>query len=128
MLRSLTLIVALLALAISGANASEVILKTDGNGNGRTISFETEGPWLLAWRVNSNFRSQSGFELNLINADTGFFDSRILLMRGRGGNGLKLFENRGRFQFEVVSNFADWYLTVEQLTEEEAEAYRATAN
>ncbi|MFK8051813.1 MAG: hypothetical protein AB8F65_02480 [Woeseiaceae bacterium] len=125
-IRSL-LISCLFALASSTALAGEIILDTKGNGNRQTQTFETDGPWLLSWRVNSDFRNQTGFELNLLNADTGFFDSRILRIR-QTGNGLKLFQNTGRFKFEIVTNFADWYLTVEQLTEEEAERYLETRN
>ncbi|MEM7763190.1 MAG: hypothetical protein AAF290_03855 [Pseudomonadota bacterium] len=123
-----TRILALLALIMANAgHAGEVILDVSGNRSTTTRSFEVEGPWLLEWRVNSDFRDQTGFELNLMNADTGFFESRILLTR-RTGNGLKLFSETGRFQFEVVSNFADWYLTVEALSEEEAAAYREASN
>lgn len=119
------LISAFLLTAASTAAASEVIFNASGNGSKETSTFTTDGPWLLSWRVNSEFRNQTGFELNLINADTGFFDSRVMKIF-RTGNGLKVFQNTGRFQFEIVGNFADWYLTVEQLTEEEAEAYLAT--
>lgn len=118
------------ALAILGAGvaqtaaAGEVIAEFSGSRNARTASFEVDGPWLLEWRINSDYRMQQAFELNLINAETGFFDSRILQTR-RVGSGLKLFRNTGRFRFEVSANFTDWYLTVEQLTEEEAAQYRA---
>lgn len=121
-LSKLAAIAVLLAAAVP-ATAGEVIAEFSGNGNKRTVAFETEGPWLLAWRINSDFRMQQMFELNLINADTGFFDSRILRTR-KPGNGLKLFRQEGRFQFEVSATFTDWYLTVEQLTEEEAAEYK----
>lgn len=112
----------MLSAAAPGA-AGEVIAEFSGNANKRTVAFETDGPWLLSWRVNSDFRMQSMFELNLINADSGFFDSRIL-RTSRPGNGLKLFRQEGRFLFEISANFTDWTLTVEQLTEEEAEQYK----
>ncbi len=105
------------------AAAGEVIAEFNGSRNARTAIFEVDGPWLLEWRINSNYRMQQAFELNLINAETGFFDSRILQTK-RTGSGLKLFRNEGRFRFEISANFTDWYLTVEQLTEEEAEKYR----
>ncbi len=116
--------IALLALSAT-ATAGEVIAEFSGDRNTRTATFETDGPWLLQWRVNSDFRMQSAFELNLIDAESGFFDSRVLRMR-RSGNGLKLFRNEGRFRFEVSANFANWSLKIEQLTEEEAEAYKPT--
>jgi hypothetical protein len=117
------LLAALMLAGATAADAGEVIAEFSGDRNQRTATFETDGPWLLQWRVNSDFRMQSAFELNLLNADTGLFDSRILRIR-QSGNGLKLFRNTGRFKFEISANFANWYLTVEQLTEEEAEQYR----
>lgn len=124
MRRTLILASALLVTSLTGtAGAGEIIAEFSGSRNATTASFETDGPWLLEWRINSDYRMQSAFELNLINAETGFFDSRILQTK-RVGNGLKLFRNEGRFKFEVSANFTDWYLTVEQLTEEEAEQYQ----
>ncbi|MEO0615213.1 MAG: hypothetical protein AAFY69_03670 [Pseudomonadota bacterium] len=114
----------LLLTAVSGsAGAGEVIAEFSGSRAKTTVAFETDGPWLLEWRINSEYRRQSSFELNLINAETGLFDSRILQTK-RLGNGLKLFRQEGRWRFEVSGNFTDWYLTVEQLTEAEAEQYK----
>ena len=114
---------ALLLSAFAGsASAGEVIAEFSGSRNKTTVTFETDGPWLLEWRINSDYVRQSSFELNLINAETGLFDSRILQTK-RLGNGLKLFRQEGRWRFEVSANFIDWYLTVEQLTEAEAEQY-----
>lgn len=124
-MKLLIVTVALALIAAAPAQAGEVIASMQGTGNAKTRVFETEGPWLLQWRVNSDYRMTTGFELNLINADTGFFDSRVLKIR-RAANGLKLFMQEGRYQFEIIANFADWDLRVEQLTEEEAEAYLAT--
>ena len=112
-------------LLMSPPHAAEVIAEFSGDRDGRTASFSTDGPWLLTWRINSDFRMQQAFQLHLIDADSGFMDSRIL-RTFRPGNGLKLFRQEGRFQFEVSSNFTNWYLTVEQLTEEEAEQYKPT--
>lgn len=123
MKRTLFTALAVLAAGLcNAASAGEVIAEFKGSRNARTAIFETDGPWLLEWRINSNYRMQQAFELNLINAETGFFDSRILQTK-RTGSGLKLFRNEGRFRFEISANFTDWYLTVEQLTEEEAEKY-----
>ena len=128
MTRILFTTLAIIFAGMSGpATAGEVIAEFSGSRNARTATFEVDGPWLLEWRINSDYRMQQAFELNLINAETGFFDSRILQTR-RIGSGLKLFRNTGRFRFEVSATFTDWYLTVEQLTEEEAERYRASGD
>ena len=116
------LFLAALLIAAAAANAGEVVARFSGSGNTTTAAFEVDGPWLLDWRINSDYRMQSAFELHLINAETGFFDSRILKTQ-RVGNGLKLFRETGRFRFEISANFTDWNLTVTQLTEEEAAEY-----
>lgn len=112
-----------LAAAAGGAAAGDVVATFSGSRNTTTASFEVDGPWLLEWRINSDYRMQSAFELNLIDGETGFFDSRILRTK-RVGRGLKLFRETGKFRFEISANFTDWHLKVEQLTEEEAAAYR----
>ena len=127
MRRTLFTALAIIAAGLGNAAvAGEVIAEFSGSRNARTATFEVDGPWLLEWRINSNYRMQQAFELNLINAETGFFDSRVLQTRSTG-SGLKLFRNTGRFRFEVSANFTDWYLTVEHLTEEEAARYLAAS-
>ena len=108
--------------ASTAAGAGEVVATFSGSRNTTTATFEVDGPWLLEWRINSDYRMQSAFELNLIDGETGFFDSRILRTK-RVGSGLKLFRQTGKFRFEISANFTDWHLKVEQLTEEEAAAY-----
>lgn len=109
-----------LALAALGTSAAagEIIATFQGNGDRTTRTFEVDGPWLLTWRVSSEYRMQTAFELTLLDGRTGLFDSRVLRIR-RTANGLKLFEQTGEFQFRVNANFADWYLQIEQITEQE---------
>jgi hypothetical protein len=116
-----TFIGAVLASLAASAGAGEIIATFEGSGDRTTRTFEVDGPWLLTWRVSSEYRMQTAFELTLLNGDTGLFESRVLKIR-RTANGLKLFEERGKFQFRVNANFADWYLQIEQISEAEKEA------
>ncbi|MEO1582382.1 MAG: hypothetical protein AAFR91_11080 [Pseudomonadota bacterium] len=112
----------LLGINSAPAFSEEEIARFKGRNNGETRTFTVDGPWLLDWRVNSDYRNEAGFELRLLDASTGRFHSQIMKIRGIG-NGLKLFEEEGRFKFEVVSSFTDWTLKVITLTEDEAATY-----
>ena len=116
-----TLIILLLATSATRAHAGEVILDTKGEGSARTATFKVDGPWLLSWRINSDYRPQSAFELSLLDADSGYFHSRVI-RKPTSLNGLKLFRETGTFRFEVDAAFTYWTLVVEQLTDEEADA------
>jgi hypothetical protein len=39
------------------------------------------------------------------------------------GNGVRLFEEGGTFQFKIISNLAGWNLKVQQISREEAKQY-----
>ena len=120
MSRTLRRVLGGLALTVitASASAGEIIATFEGSGDRTTRTFEVDGPWLLTWRVSSEYRMQTAFELTLLNGDTGLFESRVLRIR-RTASGLKLFEETGRFQFRVNANFADWYLQIEQISEAE---------
>ena len=110
------------------AVAEEEITRFKGGRSTQTAIFEVDGPWLLDWRTNSDYRGYAAFELTLLDGPTRRFHSRIM-KRGRWlGNGLKLFEEGGRYRFDVVSTFTDYTLIVIQLTEEEAAAYSSAQN
>lgn len=128
MRRSLGLIIAAIglnALVADIARTEQEIVRFEGNRSTRTQTFEVNGPWLLDWRINSDYRRQAGFELRLLDGDSSQFHSQIMKAR-QIGNGLKLFDEPGRFRFEIVSNYTDWTLKVIQLTEEEADRYTPT--
>ncbi|MEO0574123.1 MAG: hypothetical protein AAF004_01580 [Pseudomonadota bacterium] len=120
-LRLAAVLCAVFAVSGGAAHAGEIILDAKGDGSTKTASFKAKGPWLLSWRINSDYRRQSAFELNLIDAQTGFFHSRVI-RKPRSLNGLKLFRETGTFRFEVNTTFTYWTLVVEELTEAEADA------
>ncbi|MEM8547126.1 MAG: hypothetical protein AAGF46_03080 [Pseudomonadota bacterium] len=121
MSRLLILAALLVALIVAApaATAGEILLDTEGSRSGLSQRFETTGPWLLTWRVNSDFRQQAGLVVDLVDADSGLFKRRVL-RRGAVGGGYKLFRDVGRFRFEISTSLAKYELKIEQLTEAEA--------
>jgi hypothetical protein len=106
----------------TAADSGEVIAELSGSGNATTQEFEVEAPWILDWRVNTDYPQSMAFEIHLVDASTGFQSGRILQTK-RPGNGVRLFRQSGRFRFRISTTLAYWSLRVEQLSEQEAEEY-----
>ena len=87
-----------------------------------TAEFEVRAPWILDWRVNSDYQGSLAIEIALVDATTGFH-SGLILQTKRPGNGVRMFNRSGKFRFRVSSTLARWNLKVEQLTRAEAEEY-----
>ena len=115
---------ALLMVLLTGtpAYAEEEVARLSGYGSATTAEFEVESPWILDWRVNTDFPQSLVIEISLMDSLTGFRDGLILKTSYRG-NGVKLFKQSGRYRFRVDSTLAIWEFRVKQLTPEEAELY-----
>jgi hypothetical protein len=72
--------------------------------------------------VSADTERQSAVDVSLEQAGTAVHQGNVLKVQWTG-NGVRLFEQDGRFQFRVASTFATWHLKVVQLTAEEARAY-----
>jgi len=103
------------------AVGAEVVAQYHGSGDAYTPEFDVKAPWLLTWRVSSDYPDSVGFELSLVDATTRMIEGRIKKFRGTTGNGFRLFTETGRYRFRVNSSFAKWYLRVEEISKEEAE-------
>lgn len=112
----------LVLLASVDALAAETVAEFRGSSSRLTPEFEVEGPWLLEWRVTTDGDYRVAVDISLEQSRTGIHEGSVLKTQWPG-NGAKLFQDSGRFQFRVNSSFAGWQLRVEQLTEEEAAAY-----
>lgn len=116
------------ALALAGlfttmlAVAAEPVREFRGARSTTTAEFEVQGPWILDWRTVTDYPGQMAVDISLVDARTGAFEGSVLKTKWPG-NGVRLFEQGGRFQFKVVSNLAEWVLKVEQITRQEAEQY-----
>lgn len=111
---------ALLFLA-SPLQAGELVREFSGDRSTQTVEFEVEGPWLIDWRVNSDFPSTMGVSVTLVNA-SGAYEGLVIKTKAPG-NGVRLVEEGGRFSFKVDATVSYWTLRVEQLTREETELY-----
>jgi hypothetical protein len=123
MRRVLTVTIALV-FCVSTLTASGKILVREfsGTGTATTAEFEVRAPWILDWRVNSDYQNSLAIEVALVDGTTGFHTGLVLQTK-RAGNGVRLFNQSGKFRFRVSATLARWNLKVEQLTREEAELY-----
>ena len=102
--------------------SAELVGKFTGSGSGETAEFEVRAPWLLDWLVNSDYPQMLGVEVSLIDAKFGTHVGYVLKTK-HAGNGVRLFDEGGRYLLKVDATMARWVLKVEQLSREEAEQY-----
>jgi len=112
----------LLILITSLASAADTVREFSGNGNTTTASFTVKSPWLLDWRLDGDFDALIALDIALLDARTGRHIGRVLHTKYKG-NGVKLFEEGGRYQLRVSSALARWRIKIQQITDEEAELY-----
>jgi hypothetical protein len=117
----------LLALAallhVHPAAAEQLVADFSGTADTTTREFTVEAPWLLDWRLDADFDQLTALHVWLVNADTGMAVGRVLRRENRG-NGVKLFEEAGRYRLRVSTTLARWHLRIRQLTPEEAAEYK----
>ena len=102
--------------------SEELVRKFTGSGSGETAEFEVRAPWLLDWRVNSDYPQMLGIEVSLVDAKLGTHAGYVLKTK-YAGNGVRLFDEGGRYLLKVDATMADWVLKVKQLSRSEAELY-----
>ena len=124
MIRYFTTTVAASVLLLAGlpASAEELIAEFKGSGNQTTADFQVRGPWILDWRINSNYSRMLSFDLDLVDGRTGVLKGSVLRTKSLG-NGVRLFNDSGSFRFRINGSFIDWHLKVKKLTPAEAELY-----
>ena len=124
MIRYFTISVTALLLVGVGATvgAEQLIVEFKGSGNRTTAEFKVQGPWILDWRLNSEYARMLSFDLDLVDGRTGVLKGSILRTKSRG-NGVRLFNESGSYRFRINGSFVDWHLKVKKLTPEEAERY-----
>ena len=85
-----------------------------------------QGPWILDWRINSEYTRMLSFDLDLIDARSGVLKGSVLRTKSLG-NGVRMFNDTGTYRFRINGSFIDWHLKVKQLTRSEAEQYQPKA-
>lgn len=94
-------------------------IRFDGEGNGRTATFDTDGPWLLDWSIHSDMPLPTNFEMRLHDATSGDFIATLVQLEGTG-QGQKLFVTGGDYQIAVVADNIAWELEVSEVTDAQA--------
>ncbi len=112
----------LLAAICPTAVAEEMVVEFQGTGNRTTPVFVAEGPWILDWRINSDYDKMISFDLDLVDGTTGVLVGNIKSAKSLG-NGVSLFETGGKYRFRINGSFIRWHLKVKELTPAEAELY-----
>jgi hypothetical protein len=124
MIRYFTIsVTALLLLCVTAtASAEQLVAEFKGSGNRTTAEFKVQGPWILDWRINSNYTHMLSFDLDLVDGRTGVLKGSVLRTK-RLGNGVRLFNESGSYRFRINGSFIDWHLKIRKLTPAEAEQY-----
>jgi hypothetical protein len=128
MIKHIKRIAAALILVVSCTTASgeRLIAELNGSGNQTTATFIVTAPWILDWRINSEFERMVSFDLDLLDGNTGVLKGSVLVRKslGRGlEDGVRLFNESGKFRFRVNGSLVQWYFKVKQLTPAEAALY-----
>ena len=113
----------LLGLAAPDVNAERQIAQFSGSSNGNTSDFEVRAPWIMDWLVSGEPGQYEVVDIALVNANTGMFEG-IAVRSKTAGNGVRLFDQSGRFYFRVDASMMKWRIKVIQLTPQEAEQYK----
>ena len=116
------LILAAFITTSTAAHGKDLVRKFTGSRSTETIDFEVRSPWLLDWWVNGEYSQMVGLEVSLIDATTGQHAGYVLKTK-HPSNGVRLFDQSGRFRLKIDATMSNWILKVEQLTRKEAELY-----
>ena len=111
----------LLAL-FNAAQAEELIAEFKGSGNRTTAEFRVEGPWIIDWRINSDYNKMVSFDLDLVDGQTGVLQGVVVRSKALG-DGVRMFNTSGRYRLRINGSFVRWHLKIKQLTPDEAALY-----
>ena len=124
MVRHVTRCVAALLLVLVGmpAGAEQLVAEFKGSGNRTTAEFTVRSPWILDWRINSEYTHMLSFDLDLVDGRTGVLKGSVLRTKILG-NGVRLFNESGSYRLRINGSFIDWHLKIKKLTPAEAVLY-----
>ena len=111
-----------ISLLAATAGAEELVAEFQGSGNQTTVEFKVDAPWILDWRINSDYNKMVSFDLDLVDGQTGMLQGVVVRAKSLG-NGVRMFNTSGRYRFRVNASFIRWHLKVKELTPAEAELY-----
>jgi hypothetical protein len=120
-LLSVTVIATLCCVSFS-ASSKELIKEFKGSESRTTAEFEVIAPWIVDWRTTGDYPGSMALEVNLVTSPEEQYVGKIVETKWVH-NGVKLFNEGGKYRLKVYSNLLNWTLRVEQLTRSEAETY-----
>jgi len=112
-----------LGVVAPGAHAERQVAQFSGDSSGNTAEFEVTAPWIMDWLVAGDPGQYEVVSMALVNAETGGYEG-VALKTKTAGNGVRLFEQSGRYYFRVDASMMDWNIKVIELTADEAEQYK----
>jgi len=118
----LTLCIAIVSATAAPSRAEQLVREFSGTASAITAEFTVDGPWLLDWRVNSDYSRFMAVDIILLDGKTGFQVGKIRHKK-EPDDGLRLFETGGSFKLRIDSSHTRWQLKVIQITAEEARLY-----
>ncbi len=121
------IIFSLLCSLAPAANAEELITQFSGSRGSNTPEFDVRAPWIVDWRVSGELSRVVAVEVTMFNAATGAYEGMVLQTK-TAGNGVRLFNDSGRYYFRVDATMMNWALKVIQLSKKEAEQYTPKSN
>jgi hypothetical protein len=102
--------------------SKELVSEFKGSESRVTAEFEVKAPWIIDWRTNGDYPGSMGIQVSLLSSPGDEYLGKVVSTK-YVDNGVKLFEEGGRYRLQVNSSLMNWTLRVEQLTHAEAEAY-----
>lgn len=103
-------------LLATGAVCAEPPTRFSGDTSMRTAVFDMDGPWLLDWSTRSDNGLPALVEIRLYGDGGKQFIGTIAQLQGVG-RGLKLFEDTGALQIEVVAQNVVWELLIRPVSD-----------
>ena len=121
-LSSFVVVALILATAPIANGAEELVTKFEGKDSTITASFSVNGPWLLDWRVNSDYSRFMAIDIILLDAETGLQVGRVKHKK-EPDNGLRLFDQGGRYKIRIDASHTRWQVKIIQISKADAELY-----
>lgn len=117
------IILATLCCVSSIANSRELVNEFKGSESKVTAEFEVKAPWIVDWRTSGDYPGQMAMQVSLLSSPGGEYLGKIATTK-YVDNGVRLFNESGRYRLQVNSSLSNWTLRVEQLSRQEAETYK----
>lgn len=106
----------------SVASAAELVKEFTGRDSKTTAEFEVQAPWIIDWRTRGDYPGTMAFELILEASPSGEYLGKVATTKWVD-NGVKLFNESGRYRLQVDASLIEWTIKIQQLTEAEAKEY-----